>query len=160
RDTSGASLVAIERGRALIQPTAKTELRAGDVLLIDLYAPEADAEALRGKYALEPMPLSGAYFSDRSQEIGMAEVILPASSDLVGTTVAGTRFRDRYGLTVIGLRRGVVAHERGLQNEQLKVGDTLLVIGPWKAVRNLQSDGRDLVVFNLPAELDELLPVP
>jgi di/tricarboxylate transporter len=160
RDTSGASVVAVERGRALIQPTAKTELRAGDVLLIDLFAPDADAEAMRGKYALEPMPLSGAYFADRSQEIGMAEVILPASSELVGKTVVGARFRDRYGLTVIGLRRGVVAHERGLQNEELKVGDTLLVIGPWKAVRNLQSDGRDLVVFNLPAELDELLPVP
>jgi di/tricarboxylate transporter len=160
RDTSGANLVAIERGRALIQPTAKTELRAGDVLLVDLYAPDADAESLRDKYALEALPLTGAYFADRSQEIGMAEVILPATSELVGRTVSGARFRDRYGLTVIGLRRGAAAHESGLQHEELKVGDTLLVIGPWRAVRNLQSDGRDLVVFNLPAELDELLPVP
>jgi hypothetical protein len=61
---------------------------------------------------------------------------------------AGARFRDRYGLTVIGLRRGVVAHGRGLQNEELKVGDTLLLIGPWKAIENLQSDGRDLVILN------------
>ena len=29
------------------------------------------------------------------------------------------RFRDRFGLTVIGLRRGVVAHERSLLNEEL-----------------------------------------
>jgi di/tricarboxylate transporter len=160
RGSAGASLVAIERGRALLQPTAKAEVRAGDVLLVDLSAPEADAEALRKQYALEALPLTGAYFTDLAQEVGMAEVILPASSDLVGLTVAGARFRDRYGLTVIGLRRGTTAHGRGLQNEELKVGDTLLVIGPWKAIRNLQSDGRDLVVFNLPAELDELLPVP
>jgi di/tricarboxylate transporter len=160
RDTTGANLIAIERDRALIHPAAKVALRAGDSLFINLFAPEADIKALREKYALEELPLTGAYFTDLSQEIGMAEVILPASSDLVGKTVAGARFRDRYGLTVIGLRRGAVAHPRGLQKEELKVGDTLLVIGPWRAIRNLQSDGRDLVVFNLPAELDELLPVP
>jgi di/tricarboxylate transporter len=159
RDTSGANLVAIERGLALLQPAAKTELHAGDNLFIDLFAADADAAALREKYALEELPLTGAYFTDLSQEIGMAEVIVPASSDLVGKTVAGARFRDRFGLSVIGLRRGRAAHERGLQNEELKVGDTLLVIGPWKAIGNLQSHGRDLVILNLPAELDEVLPV-
>jgi di/tricarboxylate transporter len=160
RDTSGASLIAIERNRTVLQPSAKTELRAGDILLVDLFAAGADPEALRQKYALEAMPISGTYFTDRSQEIGMAEVILPGYSDLVGKTVAGARFRDRYGLTVIGLRRGVVAHERGLQNAELKIGDTLLLIGPWKAVENLQDDSRDLVIINLPAEIDEVLPVP
>jgi di/tricarboxylate transporter len=160
RDTSGASLVAIERDHALIQPTAKTKLLAGDILLVDLFAPKTDAEALLRQYALELMPLSGAYFTDRSQEIGMAEVIVPADSDLVGQSVAEAGFRDRYGLTVIGLRRGAVAHERGLQNETLKLGDTLLLIGPWKAIENLRSGGRDLVILSLPAELDEVLPVP
>jgi di/tricarboxylate transporter len=160
RETAGANLVAIERDGKLLQPTAKTELRAGDTLLIDLFSQDADAAALREKYALEAQPLTGAYFTDLSQDIGMAEVILPANSELVGRTVARARFRDRYGLTVIGLRRGVTARERGLQHEELKVGDTLLVIGPWKAIRNAQGDGRDLVVFNLPAELAEVLPVP
>jgi di/tricarboxylate transporter len=160
RVTSGANIVAIERQGTLIQPTGMTELRAGDILLVDLFAPDADVAALRDHHALEAMPLSGAYFTDRSQEIGMAEIILPATSELVGKTVTGTRIRDRYGVTVIGLRRGASAHEHGLQNEELKIGDTLLVVGPWKAIRNLQADGRDLVVFNLPAEIEEVLPVP
>jgi di/tricarboxylate transporter len=159
REVTGANLVAIERNGKLIQPTEKTELNVGDILLVDLFAPGVDADKLRERYALEAMPLHGAYFTDLSQEIGMAEIILPANSDLVGKSVAGAKFRSRYGVTVIGLRRGVVAREHGLQNETLKVGDTLLVIGPWKAIRNLQSDGKDLVVFNLPAELDEVLPV-
>jgi di/tricarboxylate transporter len=160
RDESGARLVAVERDRALLQPTAKTRLQAGDVLLVDLVAPEAGVEELVRRYALELMPLSGAYFTDRSQEIGMAEVIVPADSDLVGRTVTEARFRDRFGLTVIGLRRGGVAHERGPQNETLQLGDTLLLIGPWKAIENLRSRGRDLVLLNLPTELDEVLPVP
>jgi len=105
------------------------------------------------------MPLSGAYFTDRSQEIGMAEVILPATSELIGKTVVGAEFRTRYGLTVIGLRRGRVAHEHNLQNEKLKLGDTLLLIGPWKAIEHLRFDGKDLVTINLPAELDDVLPV-
>jgi di/tricarboxylate transporter len=160
RDTSGASLVAIERNRRLLQPTGKTTLLADDILLVDLFAPGTDVEPILRQYALELMPLTGAYFTDRSQEIGMAEVILPADSDLVGKTVAEARVRDRYGLTVIGLRRGVVAHERGLQNEKLRIGDTLLLIGPWKAIERLRSDSRDVVILNLPAELDEVLPVP
>ena len=82
------------------------------------------------------------------------------TSDLVGKTVVEARFRNRFGLTVIGLRRGIVAHEGSLLDEALAVGDTLLLIGPWKDIRQLQSDNRDLVIIKLPAELDEVLPVP
>lgn len=159
RDTSGANLVAIERNGKLIQPGASTELRAGDILFVDLFAAGTDDAALRKQYALEELPLSGAYFTDLSQEIGMAEVIVPATSDLVGKTLMEADFRSRYGLTVVGRRRGVKAEEGGLQYESLKLGDTLLVIGPWTFIRKVQSDGKDLVVFNLPVELDEVLPV-
>ena len=159
-DTSGAHLVAIQRQKNLIQPTSRTTIQDGDILLADLFAPAADAEKLREEYALDPLPLTGTYFTDRSQEIGMGEFIVPADSELVGQTVAKSRLRDRTGLTVIGLRRGRTAHELGLQNEELKLGDTLLLIGPWKAIQNVQSGRMDLVGLNLPAEYDEVLPVP
>jgi di/tricarboxylate transporter len=159
RDTSGSNLVVLERGGILVQPAPQTELRAGDILFIDLVADNADVEALRNKYALEELPLTGGYFRDLAQEIGMAEVILPTTSELVGQTVTAARFRDRYGLTVIGLRRGTRALEHNLQHETLKMGDTLLLIGPWKAIGNLQSGVTDVVLLNLPAELDEVLPV-
>jgi di/tricarboxylate transporter len=162
REAAGANIVAIERkrGRAMdvVQPTAKTTLCADDILLIDLFKSDTDVEAIQKKSALERMPLSGAYFTDRSQDIGMVEVILPANSELVGRTVIEARFHTQYGLTVIGLRRGVVAHQRGLLNEQLKLGDTLLLIGPWSAIKRLQGSSKDLVVINLPAELADVLP--
>jgi di/tricarboxylate transporter len=128
--------------------------------LLDLFAPHSHVEVLQQQFGLEKMPLSGAYFTDRSQEIGMVEVILPPTSDLVGNTVVGARFRTQSGLTVVGLRRGVVAHDRGLLHEALQGGDMLLLIGPWRDIEKLQSDGRDLVIINLPAERDEVLPVP
>jgi di/tricarboxylate transporter len=164
RQSSGASIVAVERNgkfsKEVLRPTARMELQADDILLIDLFAPHGSIETLRRQFGLEALPLSGAYFTDQSQEIGMAEVLLLPTSDIVGMTVIEARFRTRFGLTVIGLRRGVVAHERGLLNEALAEGDTLLLIGPWKDIKQLQSDTRDLVVINLPAEFDEVLQVP
>jgi di/tricarboxylate transporter len=62
-------------------------------------------------------------------------------------------------LTVIGLRRGTVAHAGRLADEEFQVGDTLLLIGPWNAIRNVQAQGKDLVALSLPAEHDEVLPV-
>lgn len=160
RDVSGANLVAIERSGTLIQPDSSTELHGGDVLLIDLFAPEPEVAELRDRFGLDELPLTGAYFTDMSQDIGMAEVIVPATSPLLGKSLAESSFRERYQLSVIGLRRGVAAFEGVLRHEPLKVGDTLLVIGPWKVIRNLQQATSKLVAFNLPAEMDEVLPAP
>jgi di/tricarboxylate transporter len=164
RETSGANIIAIERkrrfSRELLRPRAKTELQADDILLIDLFQPQGDIEAIRKRFALEVLPLTGAYFNDRSQEIGMAEVIVPADSDLVGKTVNESMFRSRFGLTVIGLRHGRFPTEGGISHEKLRIGDTLLVIGDWKSIGKLQPGDKDMVVFNLPVELAEVLPAP
>lgn len=164
RSSSGASIVAIERNRKfsreMLRPTANTELMADDILLVDLFAPGRNIDALPQQFALEEMPLGGAYFADRSQEIGMAEVIVPPTSDLIGQTLAEAEFRTRFGLTVIGLRRGIDPQQGSLLDEALKTGDTLLLIGPWKDIERLKSDGHDLAIIKLPAELDEVLPAP
>jgi di/tricarboxylate transporter len=162
RNSSGASIIAIERrhraARKLIGPSPNTELQIGDILLVDFFKKDVTVGSLREKFSLDALPLSGEYFTDRSQEIGMAEVMLGADSDLVGKTVIESRIRSRHGLSVIGLRRGNAAKEGNLLQEKLKVGDTLLVIGTWKKIRLLQSDASHLVVLNLPAEMAEVLP--
>src|SRR5690606_700741 len=94
RDATEASVVAIERGHELLQPTSRETLRLGDVLLIDFPTPEADADAMRHEYGLEKLPLRGAYFTDHSQEIGMAEMLLPADSKLIGKSVADADLRS------------------------------------------------------------------
>ena len=162
--SAGVNLLAIERGTGfaakMLRPTARTELQAGDVLLADVHTSNEGTNALWHSLKLEPLPLSGAsnYFVDLAQEIGAAEVILPAESRLIGQTVREAAVRSEYDLTVIGLRHGskVVAH--GLLDERLKIGDTLLLIGFWSDIRKLQSDMDDIVVLNMPAELQEVLP--
>lgn len=158
--SSGARVVAVERGKNLLEPTAKFEFASGDVLLIDMKATEDEAAALRAKYALQPLPLTGNYFTDRSQEIGMAEVLLPANSALVGKTLVESSFHDEYGLRVMGIRRERDPITSGLDSEDLQIGDTLLVLGPWRAISGLRTHHhQDLVVYNLPIEMDEVLPV-
>ncbi len=164
RHTSGVSILAVERkGRFaddFIVPEAKTELLAGDILLVDLSAPKIDIEAIRQRFGLEALPLSGDYFADRSQDVGMVEVMVAADSGLAGKSVVEAKFRTRYGLAVIGLRHGAVAQEGSLLDRPMKVGDTLLLTGPWKAIDRLRLHAGDLLVLNLPAERAEVLAVP
>jgi di/tricarboxylate transporter len=164
RGVSGVNIVAIERNRRFttetLRPSGKTELRAGDILLIDLSPSSEDIQSLRAQYHLEELPLTGAYFSDRSQEIGMAEVLLPPTSELVGETLVEAEFRTRFGLTAIGLRRGSRARTGDLLKETLHTGDTLLLVGPWKEIERLRGDTTNMVIMNLPAEIDERLPAP
>ena len=89
-------------------------------ILLCRAAREGGMAALEREFGLEELPLSGAYFADRSQEIGMAEVIVPASSDLIGRSVVDARFRSRFGLTVVGLKRGGAVQERMLLHEKLE----------------------------------------
>jgi di/tricarboxylate transporter len=135
-------------------------LQAGDVLLIDWGASDPDVQSIRERLALEEVPLRGAYFADHSQEIGLAEVIVPATSDLAGQTIADAEFRTRFNLTVIGLRRGLVAQGRDFLHEPLAIGDTLLLIGPWRELEKLRSDASRLVVLHMAAERDAVLPAP
>lgn len=157
-DDSGAILVAIERHGHLVNPVGSTRVLAGDVLFVDLHADDGDVAEFQQRYGLEPLRLSGAYFTDLSQIVGMVEAIVPADSALVGKTFAKADLPKRYELRAIGLRRGAVAQEQSLPDEKIAVGDTLLLIGPWTAIRRLPSSNRHLVPFNLPQELDDVLP--
>lgn len=164
RGDSGINIVAIERAarhsREVFSPSRETEIRENDILLVDVFEPSIDIPATCARLELEPLPLSGTYFSDRSGEIGMAELMIAADSDLVGRTVLDAGFRTRYHLTVIGLRHGQHAVETRPLSEKLRVGDTLLVIGSWKKIDRLATDTRNLVLLNLPAEHADVLPAP
>ncbi|MDX4008091.1 SLC13 family permease [Pseudomonas aeruginosa] len=103
-------------------------------------------------------PLIGSTLEELQREVGMAEVTLPPDSTLLGKSVLELGFRSQYGLNVVGLRRDHEALTDGMLEEKLRRGDTLLVIGAWKAIRQLQGRNRDFLVLSLPAEIDEVAP--
>jgi di/tricarboxylate transporter len=160
----GVYLLGIERGSGLsfkvLRPDPQTVIEAGDTFLVDAEISQSEVEKLRGEFALDARPLTEGvdYFADRSQEIGMVEVILPADSGFIGLTVEECQFRSRLGLTVIGLRHGDSVVRGSIRGERLKLGDTLLMIGFWSDIRKLESEAHDLVLLNMPAEFEEVLP--
>ncbi|MGE8391675.1 SLC13 family permease [Pseudomonas sp. BIGb0427] len=162
RTEHGASVVGIERQHKfttrVLSPDSSTTVHEGDVLLLDLFAPKDDLRRLCQSMQLEPLHFKAAYFIDQSQEVGMAEVAVPPGSQLIGKSLLELTFRSRWGLNVVGLRRDQNAIEDQLVEEKLKLGDTLLVIGTWKAIRQLQTQPRDFLVLSLPAEIDNVAP--
>uniref|UniRef100_A0A1I8AMW4 SLC13 family permease n=1 Tax=Steinernema glaseri TaxID=37863 RepID=A0A1I8AMW4_9BILA len=162
RTEHGANVVGIERqhkfSTRVISPDSSTLVHEGDVLLLDLFSPKDDLRNLCQTMRLEPLHFKAAYFIDQSREVGMAEVALPPGSQLIGKNLLELTFRSRWGLNVVGLRRDQAAIDEQLVEEKLKLGDTLLVIGTWKAIRQLQTQPRDFLVLSLPAEVDNVAP--
>ncbi|KFC06990.1 putative transport protein [Trabulsiella guamensis ATCC 49490] len=162
RERYGANVIGVERWRrfrrVIVNVNGVSEFRARDVLLIDMSAADVDLRQFCSEQLLEPMVLRGEYFSDQSLDVGMAEVSLIPESELLGKTVREVAFRTRYGLNIVGLKRGGQAMDGAVVDEPLQLGDIMLVVGNWKQISLLAQNGRDFVVLNMPIEESEASP--
>lgn len=158
-----ANVIAIRRRsrfhNELISPSANTRLEPHDLLLVDSAGNGyTDIAGLEDTFGVTVRRLKGRYFTDQSREVGMAEVLIPAESDLVNKTITESKFRTRFRLNIVGIRRNGKPIEDDYLDEPLKLGDTLLVVGPWKSIRQLQTHNRDFVLLTLPVEVDMAAP--
>lgn len=164
RRSERINVVAVERGsrfaREILQPAGSLRLMAGDALLVDVMADRSDIAALAERHGLEALPLTNSDLGDRAQDIGMAEVIVPDGSDLVDHTLIERAFRTRTGVTVIGMRRGTKASAECPVDVKLRIGDTLLVVGPWNRMDRLHPDESGVLLLRLPDEAHDVLPAP
>lgn len=158
-----ACVIAIERSsrfaRAVMRATSDDVLEAGDILLLDMDDESFDVDDFCGRHRLKRLPVAGLYFADQARDVGMVEVIVPSESRLVGASARESVVLERHGLFVVGLWRGKKA-VRNLPEARLRVGDTLLVVGPWAGIFSLQAEEHDLVSLAMPVEADSLVPVP
>lgn len=164
RSEHGMNVLAIERQRRfaaqIVEPSAETVLEAGDVLFVDFKEPPAGLDGLCQRFDLFELPMSDDYLTDASQTVGMVELIIPAESGLIGKTAITAGFRTTYKLSIVGIKRGKTPITESLQDVVFRLGDTLLVAGPWKAIKRLRSDPREIIVLNMPAELDDVIALP
>ncbi len=105
-------------------------LRAGDILLIWASSENLlrlkDAEGIANEAEAR---LEGEVTEKARDNIEFMEVIVGPNSDLIGTTVASSNFRNRFGVTVIAIRKhGSLLRDR-LGHVRLGFGDTLLLQG-------------------------------
>lgn len=88
-----------------------------------------------------------------NDEVGVAEILLPPRSRLIGKTLVAARFGSLYQLTVLGINRPGANISLSLKETKLQFGDTLFVQGPWKNIRALTDQRRDFVVVGQPDAL-------
>ncbi|WP_034944386.1 SLC13 family permease [Erwinia oleae] len=162
RERYSVNVVGLERWRkfrrVMVPVTGTTVFRARDVLLIDMSNADIDLREFCGEQMLEPMILRGDYFSDRAQDVGLAEVLIVPDSALQGKTLREIAFRSRFDTSVVGLRRRGEVLEGALTDVSLELGDSLLVIGDWKKILHLKQYPREMIVLNLPEEADYVAP--
>jgi di/tricarboxylate transporter len=160
RTRYGVTVLGIERhqrGRTMIIPArTHTELKVGDIILAIDTAGELDRMLQTER--LEHLEIESEYERIAAQELGMAEVLLTPRSMLIGRTLSKIRFRERYGLTVLGILRNGKPLEGNLVQTELQFGDSVLVGGGWRQIELLQAERENFLVLNLPREMDEIAP--
>ncbi len=160
RSEFGVAAVGVERpaGRRLeIFPALPhTEFRAGDVFYA-VGTEEAEARLIEDQ-RLEQLPIENAPVTRIHQEMGVAEVMIAPESGLIGRNLIEASFRSRHHVSALAIRRDGEPLEADLPEEKLKFADTLLVSGGWKDLRLLQGARKDLIVLNLPVELEDVAP--
>ena len=147
----GIRVRGIRRGEnAYLQPLPDAMIRAGDQLLLsdtpdnlkeyeqilgaDLYAGDEPVD--------EEHPLH-----DENQQL--AEIIVTQGSPLTNTTLASSRFADRFQLIPLAIHRAglsVKTLQKDIADIQLRIGDVLLVQGAQEQIAELKSSGEILVL--------------
>lgn len=139
-----------EHHRAL----ADTVLREGQSILVTGSADGVARLVGRGHAVLLDDQGEG---DPTSRETGIAEVLLTPRSRLLGRTIKDVKFRDRYRLSVVGIKRLGEHLDEDIRRVTLSFGDMLLVQGAWESIRLLQGEDRDFVVAMTPREMGPAL---
>ena len=131
-----------------------TVVRAGDVLYVtgdvdavSRFAEDYGMEMLDGHTSEEASAGGGtlAFY-----DIGIAEIVLMPSSNMVNQTIKEAGFRDKFNVNVLGIRRKqeYILHELG--DARMHSGDVLLVQGAWQDIARLSREDTDWVVLGQP----------
>jgi di/tricarboxylate transporter len=90
---------------------------------------------------------------------GIAEVVIPPGSQLIGKSARDVWMRKTYGISLVALHRvGETYREgEGVRDMPLQAGDTLVVHTTWDALTRLKSD-RNFVVVTTEYPHEELRP--
>ena len=119
-------------------------IAAGDVLLLqgegDAIAALAGELRLSPQKKLEPDAVEASLFN---RDTGLAEVMIPPRSPLIGERVFPGMIAPKGELVVLGVQR---QGRDLLEGAELEAGDTLLLQGPWSALGERLAPAEVLVV--------------
>jgi di/tricarboxylate transporter len=148
------AIALVRGGKTITRLERSTIVQPDDLLMV-----EGSAENLLR--AREELGLVTANESKRhaeldrlsEEEIGIVEATLAPRSSMVGRSLRSLNFRQRYGFTVLAIRRHGDIITKRLRNVRLAFGDDLLLQGPRHRMATLQ-ETNDFLVLE-PLEISE-----
>jgi hypothetical protein len=130
--------------RLPVEIVAVGTVAADDVIVVRGDAESVSRIVVDKCLAVGTQPMTGADGATLlSRELGVAEVVVPPRSALIGQTVFPGMVRDDEQVILAVHRLG---RDRGPAPTMLDVGDTLLIQGPWDALGRTTEDPDVLVV--------------
>ena len=141
------------RGKRTVAPMASTKIEAPCRLAI--LGLKRIVQEFTDDYGLEILP-SLQNFSDdfATTQAGVAEIVVPPGSSVIGKTPGEVRYRAAHGLSLLAIHRGeeTLSHVETpehaatqLTDVPLLAGDTLVVHTKWVSLTRL-SENRDYVI--------------
>lgn len=134
-----------------IIPAQDAQIKEGSVLAI------MGARQEVGRYAEEHNLTVSPYLSTFADALnpttaGIAEIVIPPDSDLIGHTISESDIRRRYGMRVLAVYRIDQVIDDELSSLQLQAGDTLVVHTRWQDLIKVSNDKKFAVVTDFPKE--------
>ncbi|MEN8174846.1 MAG: SLC13 family permease [Pseudomonadota bacterium] len=156
-------IIAVEKGDGLRFGADGVDralgIEAGTVLAIlgaaEYFQPFAENNRLQVKPDLE-------VFSDAlvHTKAGIAELVIPPGSHLIGKTARDVWLRKTYGLSLLAIHRQeetITCKTGGVRDLPFRAGDTLVVHTTWADLAHLETD-RNFVVVTTEYPHEELRP--
>ena len=83
---------------------------------------------------------------------GIAEIVIPPDSDLIGKTISESDIRRKFGMRILAVYRIDQVIDDELSGLKLQSGDTLVVHSRWQDMIKVAKDKRFAVVTDFPKE--------
>ena len=91
-------------------------------------------------------------------DLGLTEIVVMPTSNFAGLRIGDANLRKRFGINVLGVKRGDEYITDNLIATKLHVGDMLLVQGEWTNLAHLATDTSNWVVIDQPEKtVDKVL---
>ena len=94
-----------------------------------------------------------------STQAGIAEIVIPAGSSLIGKSARDIWMRKAYGLAMVALHRDgeTLVEGDNIRDMPFETGDTILAFTSWRALAHLEKD-RNFVIVTTEYPREEIRP--
>lgn len=132
--------------RDISQNMAWADTRINHEDIIYFYGDEEGMNRLAKDYHLVNLHGEGLDF----YSIGITEIVVLPTSQLVGTRIKNSRLREDYSVNILGIRRDEEYIMEDLTEHRLRNGDILLVQGHWDKLLQMNYENDNWVVLGHP----------